>query len=185
LRVGFFGQISKLKGIGVLLDCAAALAEQTEAKISINIFGDYRGQPKAFQDEFLTQLAKVTRNVNYRGPYRQAEVDRLMGSMDAVVVPSIWWENSPVVIQEALRNNRPILCSDIGGMAEKVRNGVDGLHFSVGSGLELSYLLLRLHDDRAILDRLRATMRRPPSAEESMVHHRELYAKLAIKPAVP
>jgi glycosyltransferase involved in cell wall biosynthesis len=184
LRIGFFGQISKLKGIGVLLDCAEALANQDDAKISINIFGDYRGQPKAFQDEFLAQLARVTRNVNYRGPYRQTEVDRLMRSMDAVVVPSIWWENSPVVIQEALRNNRPVLCSDVGGMAEKVRDGLDGLHFSVGSGLELSYLLLRLHEDRAILHRLRGTMRRPPSAEESMVQYRKLYAERTKMPAV-
>jgi hypothetical protein len=48
----------------------------------------------------------------------------------------------------------------------------------------LSYLLLKLNEDRAILDRLRATMRRPPSTEESMVHYRELYTKLAVKSAV-
>jgi glycosyltransferase involved in cell wall biosynthesis len=152
LRIGFFGQISKLKGIGVLLEAAAILAETATTKISFDIFGDYKGQPQPFQDEFLAQLAKVSRNVNYRGAYRQDRVDRLMRGVDAVLVPSIWWENSPVVIQEAFRNNRPVICSDIGGMAEKVRDKVDGHHFPVGSGLELSYLLLRLYEDRSLLE---------------------------------
>jgi glycosyltransferase involved in cell wall biosynthesis len=179
LRIGFFGQISKLKGIGVLLEAAAILAEDATRKISFDIFGDYKGQPAPFQEEFLAQLERVSRNVNYRGAYRQDRVDRLMGGMDAVLVPSIWWENSPVVIQEAFRNNRPVLCSDIGGMAEKVRDGIDGYHFSVGSGLELSYLLIRLHDDRALLKALRQTMRVPPTAADVLDDHLSLYAALA------
>ena len=176
LRVGFFGQISKLKGIGVLLDCAEALAELPDVRISLNIFGDHRGQPPEFQKEFLEQLSRVTRNVNYRGAYRQDQVDRLMRSMDAVLVPSIWWENSPVVIQEAFRNNRPVICSDIGGMAEKVREGIDGFHFPVGSGLELSYLLLRLQDDPSALTRVRATMQGPANVNERVASFLGLYS---------
>jgi glycosyltransferase involved in cell wall biosynthesis len=175
LRVGFFGQISKLKGMGVLLDCAAILAADRQARISIDIFGDYSGQPQAFQDEFLEQIAKCSHNVNYRGPYRQDQVDRLMRSVDAVLVPSIWWENSPVVIQEALRNGRPVICSDIGGMAEKVRDGIDGFHFPVGSGLELSFLLMRLHDDRTLLDNVRRTLTRPATVSQVLEDHIRLY----------
>ena len=179
LRVGFFGQISKLKGIGVLMEAAAILAEDGTRKISFDIFGDYKGQPAPFQEEFLAQLARVSRNVNYRGAYRQDRVDRLMRGVDAVLVPSIWWENSPVVIQEAFRNNRPVICSDIGGMAEKVRDGVDGYHFPVGSGLELSYVLMRLHDDRSLLPAIRQSMRTPPTAADVLQDHLGMYAALA------
>ena len=178
LRIGFFGQISKLKGIGVVMECAAILARRPQIQISFDIYGDYRGQPTAFQEEFLAQLAKVSRNVNYRGAYRQDQVDRLMRSVDAVLVPSIWWENSPVVIQEAFRNGRPVICSNIGGMAEKVRNGIDGLHFSVGSGLELSYLLTRLYEDRTILPALEGTLRRPPRVQAVLDDHLDLYQQL-------
>ncbi len=178
LRIGFFGQISKLKGIGVVLEAAAILAEQSAIQIIFDIFGDYKSQPQPFQDEFLAQLATVSRNVNYRGAYRQDRVDRLMRGVDAVLVPSIWWENSPVVIQEAFRNNRPVICSDIGGMAEKVRDGVDGYHFPVGSGLELSYLLLRLYDNRALLQGVRQSMRLPPTAQDVLTDHLVMYASL-------
>jgi glycosyltransferase involved in cell wall biosynthesis len=182
LRIGFFGQISKLKGVGVLLEAAEILAARPATKISFDIFGDYRGQPQPFQDEFLAQLTKVSRNVNYRGAYRQDRVDRLMRGVDAVLVPSIWWENSPVVIQEAFRNNRPVICSDIGGMAEKVRDGVDGYHFPVGSGLELSYLLIRLYEDRNLLQAVRREMRVPPTAQEVLDKHLSLYASI-VSPA--
>jgi glycosyltransferase involved in cell wall biosynthesis len=175
LRIGFFGQISKLKGIGVIFDCAQILAEQPSLRITIDIFGDYRGQPPEFQAEFLELLAKRGHNVNFRGPYRQPQVDRLMRSVDAVLVPSIWWENAPVVIEEALRNRRPVICSDIGGMAEKVRDGLDGFHFSVGSGFELSFLLTKLYQDRDLLRAIEKTARRPTAAREVLEDHLRIY----------
>jgi glycosyltransferase involved in cell wall biosynthesis len=181
LRIGFFGQISKLKGISVLLECALILSAKTNVQIVFDIYGDYKGQPQEFQDEFLDQLEKVSSNVNYRGAYRQDQIDRLMRTVDAVLVPSIWWENSPVVIQEAFRNDRPVICSNIGGMAEKVRDGADGFHFTVGSGLELSYLLQKLHDDRNILRQLRDTVQRPPKVEDVLAQHLKLYKLLAEK----
>jgi glycosyltransferase involved in cell wall biosynthesis len=66
------------------------------------------------------------------GRYEHAELPQLMAAIDWVVVPSIWWENSPLVIQEAFQHGRPVICSDIGGMAEKVTHGVTGLHFRIG-----------------------------------------------------
>ena len=54
------------------------------------------------------------------------------------MVPSIWWENSPLVIQEAFFHRRPVICSDVGGMAEKVTDGVDGIHFRVGDAFSLA-----------------------------------------------
>jgi len=59
------------------------------------------------------------------------------------VVPSIWWENSPLVIQEAFLHGRPVICSDIGGMSEKVTDGVNGLHFRVGDPYSLADALRR------------------------------------------
>ncbi|WP_264196252.1 glycosyltransferase [Microvirga lenta] len=57
--------------------------------------------------------------------YRGEDVLDLMSSCDFIVVPSVWWENSPVVIQEARLAGRPLICSNIGGMSEKVDLSVD------------------------------------------------------------
>ena len=50
-----------------------------------------------------------------------------MARVDWVVVPSIWWETGPLTVLEAFQHGRPVICSDIGGMAEKVTDGVNGL----------------------------------------------------------
>jgi glycosyltransferase involved in cell wall biosynthesis len=175
LRIGFFGQISGLKGINVLLDAAEILVEQDCTDVTLEIFGDYRSQPPDFQTEFLDRLKQAGRNVRFHGPYDRQRVDRLMQSVHAVLIPSIWWENSPVVIQEALRNHRPIICSDIGGMAEKVRDGVDGFHFPVGSPVALAALLRRFAADPAPLLRRAAEMQAHPAPESALQAHLRLY----------
>ena len=177
-RVGFFGQISFLKGIQVLLDAAAILEDEAGSAIQFDIHGDHSGQPEEFQTDFLTRMAKAGRNVRFFGPYENRLVDGLMGGVDVVVLPSIWWENSPVVIQECLRNNRPIVCSNIGGMAEKVRPGIDGFHFPVGSPIALAGLLRGLARDRDRVKAVARTMRRPEPPEATLARHLELYGRL-------
>lgn len=185
-QVGFFGQMSPLKGIGVLLDAAQELAADQQAGdgassergIDINIHGDDRNQPEAFREELAARLAKASSNVRLHGPYDNSRVDALMRGMDVVVMPSVWWENAPVVIEEALRNRIPVLCSDIGGMAEAVRDGLDGFHFSVGSGSELAALLRELAADPKRLAALAPTLRVPTTPEETAVRHLALYEEL-------
>lgn len=178
LRIGFFGQISKLKGIDVLFDAASLLEAEGLSDISFEIFGDYRGQPPEFQEGFLAQLEEAGSNVRFNGPYDRQRVDRLMQSVNAIIVPSVWWENSPVVIQEALRNKRPVLCSDIGGMAEKVRNGIDGFHFAAGNPIALATLVRRLAEDRMLLTNLTTKLSGKPDLVSGLNEYVELYSRL-------
>ncbi len=185
LRAGFFGQISFLKGIQVLFDAAAILEDEGVDNVVVNIHGDHTGQPEEFREEFLASLAKAGRNVRFHGPYDNSRVDALMRAQDLVLVPSVWWENSPVVIQEARRNRVPIICSDIGGMAEKVAPGTDGWHVPVGSAPELAALLRTLAAAPQRIAAMRATMRPPTPARETVSEHVALYDSLfAAAPAV-
>ncbi len=117
-------------------------------------------------------------NLRHCGPYENARVHELMRSAHAVLVPSVWWENSPLVIQEALLNRRPVICSDIGGMAEKVRDGLDGFHFRAGSAHALAALLKRLAAQPEKLVALQATMATPPSLRDTARAVRRLYGRL-------
>ncbi|MBS0644391.1 MAG: glycosyltransferase family 4 protein [Proteobacteria bacterium] len=175
LRIGFFGQISALKGINVVFDTAQRLAAEDVSNVSFDIFGDYAGQPQEFQTEFLARLQACGPNVQFNGPYDRSQLDRLIQSVHAVLVPSVWWENSPLVIQEALRNRRPVICSDIGGMAEKVRSGVDGLHFPAGNVMALTNLLRRLARNPEPLARIAAGMTGMPATASTIDDFLSLY----------
>lgn len=178
LRIGFFGQISLLKGINVLFEAAEILEGREGHNVVFEIYGDHSGQPPEFQADFLARLSQVGRNVKFHGPYDQHRVDALMQSVDLIVVPSIWWENSPVVIQEALRNRCPIVCSDIGGMAEKIRDGVDGFHFPVGNSVALAFLLLQIAERPGMLEGVERSIRSPAPVDEIADRYSALYASL-------
>ncbi len=151
LRVGFFGQVTEMKGVGVLL-AAAALCNP--AKVAIKVHGAGATRPDQSQADLERRLAGASAPISWRGPYQRGEVGELMRACDLVVVPSIWWENAPIVITEARLAGVPVACSGIGGMAEMVDDGVDGLHFDVGSPASLAALLTHVSEDRSVLSRL-------------------------------
>jgi glycosyltransferase involved in cell wall biosynthesis len=140
--------------------------------------GNLEVQPEAFQQDFKRLVTAAGRRVRFFGSYKAADLPRLMREVDWAVVPSTWWENSPVVIQEAFFHGRPVIASDIGGMAEKVRDGVDGLHFRVGSAESLVDRLIEAIQTPGLWSRLRSRIKKPVTAPEAARRHRELYARL-------
>jgi glycosyltransferase involved in cell wall biosynthesis len=83
-----------------------------------------------------------------------------------VVVPSIWFENSPLTIQEAQIAGVPVITSNQGGMAELVRDGVDGLHFRLGDPDDLYRVLASVVDHPERLESLRRNAPSVPTIEE-------------------
>ena len=85
--------------------------------------------------------------VSLIGSYRREDVLDLMSACDWIVVPSIWWENSPVVMQEARIAGRPLICANIGGMAEKIDSRTDLLFpaRSPGALADLITKIIRQH----------------------------------------
>ncbi len=142
-RVGYFGQLNRFKGIHVLLE-AMRLLKKEEVDAHLWIHGaNLDIQPPEFQKQVADLLDRCKDNVTLVGRYQPEMLPRLMSGVDWVVVPSIWWENSPLVIQEAFLHGRPVICSDIGGMAEKVADGVNGLHFHARDAVSLAQTLRR------------------------------------------
>ncbi|GAJ18088.1 unnamed protein product, partial [marine sediment metagenome] len=77
--------------------------------------------------------------------------------MDVLVYPSIWYENQPIAILEALLAKIPIVASNLGGMAEIVQDGVTGLLFEAGNTEDLSQKMVSLIDNPQLLRKLSET----------------------------
>jgi glycosyltransferase involved in cell wall biosynthesis len=176
---GFFGQINPYKGLLQLLaalDYIGQAPAEMRAGIRLMVHGaNLEFNAADYVDAVTKALARTASRVHFAGPYERRDIGRLMAGVDWVVVPSIWWENSPLVIQEAFAHRRPVICSNIGGMAEKVVAGQDGFHFQVGDPFDLAGLMLRLAGDVALWDRLQGRIRRPMTIEESVARLLELY----------
>ena len=98
-----------------------------------------------------------------------------MSDVDWVIVPSSWWENSPLVIQEAFKFGRPVIAADIGGMAEKVTDGKNGLHFRARNPRDLADKITLALTDESLYDRLYDGITAPLSIEESAKEHLDIY----------
>ena len=134
LKIGFFGRVNPFKGVDLLLEALDRLSSEERAKLHVDIYGPMEeAEPDWFVAKVTELCARHADCVTMHGAYEPADVVSLMRAMDWVVVPSIWWEVGPIVIEEAAIAGRPVLCSDIGGMAEKVRPGENGLQFRTNS----------------------------------------------------
>lgn len=152
LRLGFLGSLMISKGAHVLLEAFAPL----HPRASLHVYGDpvgYHGD-----DSYRLELAPLLAvpGVHHMGSIPHARVPDALRSIDVLVAPSIWLENSPLVIREALAAGIPVVTSDIGGMAELVRHEENGLLFTAGSVPSLRAALRRLLDEPALLPTLRA-----------------------------
>jgi glycosyltransferase involved in cell wall biosynthesis len=175
----YFGQINPYKGIMDLLRAFELISRApAEASSGIRLVingANLEGNKVEFIDAFSDAVIRNSGRVHFAGPYRPEDLPRLMGEVDWVVMPSTWWENAPLVIEEALAHGRPVLCSNIGGMAEKVMPGRDGFHFQAGNPHDLAGMILQLSRNHQQWDRMRGTLRRPMPLAEWGQRHLELY----------
>jgi len=178
-RFGFFGQLAQHKGIFVLLEALRSLVSAGIDDLRVYLNGcNLEFQTPEFRDRLDELCVELRDHVVLLGKYDRADLRALMADVAWVVVPSIWWENSPLVIQEAFAFGRPVICSDIGGMAEKVEHGVNGLHFAAGDPLSLAETLRAAARSRTGWRRLRSGIPAPYTLREAARAQVETYRSL-------
>ncbi len=182
-RFAFFGHINRFKGADVALDASARLSRAGVAH-GLALHGGTAFQEEAVLARFAAGLAAAP-DARHAGPYARADHARLIAAADWVVVPSIWWENAPLVIGEAFAHRRPVICSDVGGMAEMVADGVCGLHAPVADAGGLAAAMRRGIEQPGLWESLVAGIPAPPSIESCAAAHRALYAGLLAGRPVP
>jgi glycosyltransferase involved in cell wall biosynthesis len=176
-RFGFFGQINQFKGVDILLQAMHMMKSEVRRSMHVEIHGaNLELQEQGYQDliEKLRTPLLAEGTLRWVGPYEPHELERRIAKVDWVVVPSIWWENSPMVIQEAFCARRPVIASGIGGMAEKVRHNIDGLHFDARSPLDLADTLTTALTSPKLWERFVSNIRQPLSHEDCAAQHLDL-----------
>jgi glycosyltransferase involved in cell wall biosynthesis len=176
LRIGFVGTLASHKGAHILIDAVRALPARA---YELKIFGDEDVFP-----DYSAQLRKDATGlpVRFEGAFDRDRTAEVFASIDVLVVPSIWLENSPLVIHEAFMAGVPVVGARIGGIADLVTHETNGLLYEPRSTASLTNALKRLIDDRQLLD---AFARRLPAVTSMETHAREweaIYTELLRRP---
>jgi len=160
VRFGFVGSLVWYKGGEVLLRAMRRLAGRPAV---LHVHGDFRPD----EDPHHAALAALAgENVRFLGRFDNERLSDVYAELDVLVVPSVWWENSPITIHEAFLAHTPVVASDIGGMAEYVQHGQSGLCFCVGDDRDLARTLARFLDEPDLVARLSAEFPAVKTIEE-------------------
>jgi glycosyltransferase involved in cell wall biosynthesis len=150
LKVGFVGRFDPIKGLDVLVDAAERIPP--DSRIEFHIWGAARTPAAQAYRDAMMRGAQGLRHVTFHG---EATSTAPYDTVDILAVPSTWYETGPFVVLEAHAAGVPVVGSDLGGIAERVTDGRNGLLFPPGDANALAGILRQLARNPAQLAALR------------------------------
>ena len=179
LRIGFVGTLVWHKGAHVLIDAVRALPA---GSCRVLIFGETGTFPDYTAD---LRARAVGLPVEFMGGFPRERTQDIYAQMDVLVVPSLWLENSPLVIHEAFMTGVPVVAARTGGVPELVTDGVNGFLFESASAADLARMIRRFVDRPELVTELAAAAPSVKSVEENAREWDEMYAGVLRAKAEP
>jgi glycosyltransferase involved in cell wall biosynthesis len=173
-KFGFLGPVIPPKGVHILIEAFQRIAGSDSA---LHIWGEVLSFHK--DTNYGHRLAILSKgwetSIHFHGRYDNREVVDVLSEIDVLVVPSIWYESSPMVVREAFLAGTPVIASNFGALAEAVDNGTTGVYFNVGDSVDLSEKMKNLKDDIVLRQRLEESPKNIVSVEENVDALLEIY----------
>lgn len=168
------GTLNPHKGIHVLIE---AFKRVRSDRIFLKIYGL---GPDEVYISTLKELAQGDERIEFCGVYTDENIGGILTDVDVLVVPSVWHENAPMVLRQAMACNVPAIVSDTGGMQEDIKDHVNGLAFRMGDVGHLAEVLEQIAENPSLLNRLKRNLRktRVPSVEQEAYQYSRLYQEL-------
>ncbi len=148
LRLGYIGQVSPHKGVHLLVEAVRRLPG---GSVCLDIHG-----PEDQDAAYMARLRAMAEGqpIDFRGTFPKERMRDIFSDLDALVIPSTWYENSPLVLLSALATHTPPIISNVEGMTAFVKHGHNGLHFRRGDERALEGTLRWLITEPARIDSL-------------------------------
>jgi len=164
LRFGFIGSLVWYKGLSVL---ARAFQRLSDTSAELHIHGDTESLPVFRETRAGIERAVARPGLFFHGRYESERLGEVLSRIDVLVVPSLWYENSPLAIHEAFQAGLPVIVSDRGGMRDLVRPGHGGLRFAPGDDRDLARVMQRFLDEPDLALKLVEQAPRVKTVDES------------------
>jgi len=177
VRFGFVGTLVEFKGAHVAVEAFRRLPEgAAELRVygSLDTFPPYTARLEALADRPGCRLM---------GRFENHRVAQILADLDVLIVPSLWYENSPLTIHEAFLARIPVITTDLGGMADLVQDGKNGLLFERGDPESLAEKMRRFVEDPALVGKLAAGIEPVKTIEQDAADHERIYEELIARRA--
>lgn len=176
MRIAFIGTLFEHKGVDLLIK--AFLALPPDANCELSIYGSTDQFP-----EYGKKLLDMARDgsvnaekITFKGTFPQEKFGEILSNIDVLVIPSRWYENTPLVMQSALATKTPLIATDLGGMAEIIAHNKTGLLFKLNSVESLKEQLFRVVTEKGLLDGFRSNIKDERSVQVMVDDIEKIYA---------
>lgn len=171
---GFVGQLAPHKGTHLLIEAFASLPGNCELYIYGNVEQD---------KSYVSKLKTLSRGhkIYFKGTFSATDTATVLAKLDVMVIPSTWYENSPLILLQSLATHTPTIVSNVAGMTEFVRDGVNGFHFERGSARGLEAKLRAFLDDPLLASRMSEATHYDRTALDMAKDVSETYHSIAAK----
>lgn len=147
VRFGYIGQITSHKGVDLLIKAFVGLKGK---QATLSIYGS-KDQDAAYM-ETLNRLFDGRRGeIEFKDTFPKDQLGEVLSEIDVLVIPSRWYENSPLVLLYAQATKTPVIVTDTKGMSEFVQNGHNGFTFKKDNAVHLGQIMQQIVDNPAML----------------------------------
>jgi glycosyltransferase involved in cell wall biosynthesis len=169
IRLIFIGRIDELKGVPLLINAISFFAA---GQIELDIYGS--SSNTSFVQQCKEASAAFT-HIRWMGKVMQDEVVSTISKYDALILPSTFSEMSPLVIQEAFAAGVPVIGSNVYGIAEQIKHGVNGWLFQFNDVNALKQLLNYLLEYPDLLKQSKQRVQKPALFNELAFQYIKIY----------
>ncbi len=175
LRICFLGRLDPTKGVHILLH---ALRSIPQAPVKLDIYGVAQGEGGRNYEQTLRRIANDDDRVKFCLPVPPTEIIAILKNYDLLAVPSQILETGPLVVWEAFAAGVPVLGSRLGGIADRVQDGVDGILVEADSIESWAAALARLAGEPGLLEKLRLEIQPPRAMSDVASEMIGIYSEL-------
>jgi len=177
LVFGFIGSFIWQKGTHILID---AFKKVKDENLKLKIWG--KGVENDFYEGRVKNLAKKDPRIELCGTFDYEDLPKVMKQVSVLVIPSVYLEIFPLIMQMALAYKKPVIAANIGGLPEVIEDGVNGFLFEAGNVKQLTKILSNIVEKPEIISELKQNIENPPRIEQEALEYVKAYRDLTTKP---
>lgn len=177
LRLGYFGSITPLKGVHVVIDAVKKFSASDG--VQLTVFGPLHHSPR-----YAKQLQWIARKIpwiQFHGPLSYERVAETMADLDAVIIPTLCFETFSFVMHEAFATGTPVLCSRTPTTGTLICENRNGLFFKRNNPDDLNSIICQLLRNPDLLEQLRGNIGDVQTLDKEMRRTERLYFEVSEK----
>jgi glycosyltransferase involved in cell wall biosynthesis len=179
LKIGFLGRWQETKGVQILAEAVQRL--QADIAVELIIHATHADKYGIANREKVKEIAASDHRIRIAEPLSRQDVPKAIAEFDLLAVPSQWMETGPIVVLEAQAVGTPVLGSNLGGIAELVRHGVDGWLVPAKDVQAWSDAIATLAKNANLLTQLRKGIQAVRTMDTAALEMLELYKQILEK----